>query len=54
MNPIYLETRFKRGGENDPTFDYWKVFPVSLLLLPPMQQRVNIGLTPEIMRQISN
>ena len=21
MNPIYLETRFKRDGENDPAFD---------------------------------
>ena len=25
----------------------WKIFPVSLLLLLPMQQRVNVGLTPK-------
>jgi|TARA_B110001469_G_C9507610_1_gene253136 hypothetical protein len=24
MNPIYLETRFKRDGENDPSFDELK------------------------------
>jgi hypothetical protein len=27
MNPIYLETRFKRDLENDPKFDKFEVFP---------------------------
>jgi hypothetical protein len=27
MNPIYLETRFKRDLENDPNFDMFEIFP---------------------------
>ena len=27
MNRIYLETRFKRNGENDPTFDELESLP---------------------------
>ena len=27
MNPIYLETRFRRDGENDPTFDELENLP---------------------------
>jgi hypothetical protein len=27
MNPIYLETRFKRDLENDPKFDKFETFP---------------------------
>ena len=33
MNPIYLETRFKRGGENDPTFDELESLPSEFAII---------------------
>jgi len=33
MNPIYLETRFKRGGENAPTFDELEGLPSEFAII---------------------
>jgi hypothetical protein len=33
MNPIYLETRFKRDLENDPKFDMFEIFPDQFVII---------------------
>ena len=33
MNPIYLETHFKRGGENDPTFNELESLPSEFAII---------------------
>ena len=33
MNPIYLETRFKRDGENDPAFDELESLPSEFAII---------------------
>ena len=33
MNPIYLDTRFKRDGENDPTFNELESIPIEFAII---------------------
>ena len=33
MNPIYLETHFKRNGENDPAFDELENLPSEFAII---------------------